>query len=475
MADQLEARIAQLEALIQTLTTQNTNLQTQVDALQIAAAAAPAPPVGVAAPPAAAPVVFAENPGRYDVEHLIDFTTRLGSNIYERGSKPLTKLYDMKSNSTVVFTQSVVERCTEIGWSQGTQNITQFTNQDGQAISLPTEYGRIDMATLTTQCERFMEPTGADYNNRASQNNYMMSLFLMTSLTEEAIARLHPYRNEYTINNKICAPLLYKVIMRQATIDSKATSEALRQNLNELASYAPTVDGDVDMINSRFDENYTQLIARGETVDDPIAKLFDAYNNVPCSQFKTYITHVYEDYLDDKLSNFTHEKLMTMATRKFNYLKQKGLWNTTSDEQKYIAMAAELDKLKGELKLSNTLKQAATSSTTDGKDKKKKEKKTKNKKSKKDRKWQKKDEEWKKVPPKVGEAKQKCVKEKTYHWCEHHMAWGIHPQAECHFGAKLKEIQARAAVVTTPAVTTPTTNSAYAALLANMARCAADE
>jgi hypothetical protein len=71
----------------------------------------------------------------------------------------------MKSNSTVVFTQSVVERCTEIGWSQGTQNITQFTNQDGQAISLPTEYGRIDMATLTTQCERFMEPTGADYNN----------------------------------------------------------------------------------------------------------------------------------------------------------------------------------------------------------------------------------------------------------------------------------------------------------------------
>ena len=75
----------------------------------------------------------------------------------------------------------------------------------------------------------------------------------------------------------------------------------------------------------------------------------------------------------------------------------------------------------------------------------------------------------------VGEAKQKCVKEKTYHWCEHHMAWGIHPQAECHFGAKLKEIQARAAVVTTPAATTPTTNSAYAALLANMARCAADE
>ena len=65
-----------------------------------------------------------------------------------------------------------------------------------------------------------------------------MSLFLMTSLTEEAIARLHPYRNEYTINNKICAPLLYKVIMRQATIASKATSEALRQNLNELASYA---------------------------------------------------------------------------------------------------------------------------------------------------------------------------------------------------------------------------------------------
>ena len=66
---------------------------------------------------------------------------------------------------------------------------------------------------------------------------------------------------------------------------------------------------------------------------------------------------------------------MTMATRKFNYLKQKGLWSASSEEEKFIAMAAEIDKLKGELKLSNTLKQAANTSTTDGKDKKKKEKK----------------------------------------------------------------------------------------------------
>lgn len=484
MADQLEQRIAQLENIIQGLQAQNANLANEVAVLNAAAAAAPGAPVAQAGVPGApAAVIFAENPGRYDVEHPIDFTTRLGANVYDRAIKPLPKLFDMKPNQTVVFSQSVVDRCNEIGISVGTKNITTFTNGAGDVVDLITQYGQITMAEIQTQCERFILPGGTDINTRAAQNNNMMAIFLMASLTEEATARLTPYRNEYTINGKIVAPLLYKVIMRQATIDSKATSENLRANINELPSYVPTVGGDVDKINQRFDENYSQLIARGETVDDPIAKLFDAYLNVGCSHFKTYITHVYEEYLDDKLANFTHEKLMAMATRKFNYLKQKGLWGSKTEEDKIIAMVAEFEKLKGEFKLSNTLKQAAASTSGSDNNKestKKKDKKKKNKKNKTDRKWQKKDEEWKKTPPKAGDAKQKIVKEKTYHWCEHHMAWGIHPQADCRFGKKIQEvqkIQANLATTNTTVVAAPaTTNtSAYAALLANMARCAADE
>jgi hypothetical protein len=61
------------------------------------------------------------------------------------------------------------------------------------------------------------------------------------------------------------------------------------------------------------------------------------------------------------------------------------------------------------------------------------------------------------------------------------MAWGIHTQADCHFGKKIQKFQkaqANAAITTTTAAAPPAntkSTSAYEALLANMARCAADE
>jgi hypothetical protein len=403
--------------------------------------------------------------------------------VYERGIKALTKPFDMKPESTVVFLQSFQERCTEIGWSEGSKNITKFVNKDGETINLVTEYGRIDIDTLKTECERFCKVGGADYNTRATQNNYMMSLCLTSSLTEEALARLSPYRAEYTFNGKVYAPMMFKIIMRLATIDSVATTEALRANLRELPSYAASVSGDINKIHQHFDENYSQLIARGAKIDDPIGILFDAYRKVGCSHFNTYIVRKHEMYLDGELPNMTHEELMAMATDKFTYLKTKGLWGSKSEEDQIIAMAAELEKLKGELKLSRNLTQAAnraqsdakTNGNTSNQGNQRQSKKKKNKKNTGDRKWQKRDEEWKKVPPKQGEAKQKINREKTYHWCEHHMAWTIHAPAECKLGLSRVQAQAHAAEITPVAAAATAVNPAYAALLANMARCAADE
>ncbi len=41
--------------------------------------------------------------------------------------------------------------------------------------------------------------------------------------------------------------------------------------------FASTVSGDIDKINSEFDKNYSQIIARSATADDPIGILFLAY------------------------------------------------------------------------------------------------------------------------------------------------------------------------------------------------------
>ena len=89
------------------------------------------------------------------------------------------------------------------------------------------------------------------------------------------------------------------------------------------------------------------------------------------------------------------------------------------------------------------------------------------------------DEAWKKVAPAAGEPKTKKIKDKTYHWCIHHMAWTIHSESECKLGAERIQQQttpastvAHSAIVSAAATTI---NPSYAAMLANMARCAADE
>ena len=416
-------------------------------------------------------VVFAETPQTLEVENLIDYGSKRGAEIYRQGCAPLddkslTDGFNMTPDQTITFIEALQRRCTEMGWNSGTKNITSFQNKDNVTIDIIKSYGQIDEATLRSACERFCSAAGADSRTRARQNNTMMSVCLAKSLTADAQARLLTYRKDYLIEGIECAPLMYKVIMRLATIDSVATTQTLRDNLHALGTFAGTVSGDIDKINAEFDKNYSQLIARGATVDDPIGILFSAYQVVPCFNFKTYINRMHEDYLDGKYQTMTYESLMGMAKNKYNYLRNKGTWGAKSiDDDKIVAMTAAINELKGQLKLSPQL-----AAKVEKGNKKRKGQKNKNKKDKSDRAKQKKDEAWKKVPPKDGEKHEKKHDERTYHWCEHHMAWTMHSPKECRLGKERKGEKGPVAAAAETAV-----NSSYQALLSTLARFQDDE
>ena len=456
---------AELQALIQ-------QLQAQVQALQNAAAtAAPAAQVAITAAPSV--VVFADTPQTLGAEDLIDYSSKRGSDIYKQGIAPLddkalTDGFAMTTNQTVVFTEAFLSRATAMGWNKGSKQITTFTNSSGVSVDIIKSYGQIDEATLKTACERFCKAGEADAESRAKQNNTMMSMCLNKSLTASAKASLLTYRNEYTFDGVEYAPLMYKIIMRLATIDSVATTQTLRDNLQNLGVFAVTVKGDIDKINAEFDTNYSQLLARGATLDDPIGILFEAYLLVPCYNFVKYIGTKHDEYLDGNLASLTHEAMMSMAKRKFDFLKTKGKWGAKSpDDEKIVAMAAEIKSLKGQLKLDPKLSAIA------GKGDDKKDSKKKNKKNTNNKREQKKDEAWKKEPPKAGESKEgKKVGKFTFNWCEHHMAWTVHKPADCLLGKQHKEEQKKpikANSATIAAAATSAMNPQFASLLAAMA------
>jgi hypothetical protein len=172
--------------------------------------------------------------------------------------------------------------------------------------------------------------------------------------------------------------------MALATIDSVTTTKTLRSNLRELPTYCSTIKGDIELLHSYFDSNYTQIIACGATINNPVNILFSAYMVVPCNNFRSYIKCKQDAYTDGTLT-LTHKELIMMATNMSNLLKQEGTWGAKSpDEDKIMAMQAEHTALKGQFQLAPNLKKAAGTKDDDkeggkkqggGENKKKKNKK----------------------------------------------------------------------------------------------------
>ncbi len=308
--------VADLQALILLLQAQVANLQAAIPA---------APATG-----AAAVITFADTLQMLNANDLLDYSTKRGSSIYEQGckaldNKALASGFGMTTDQMVVFVEAVSRQATAMGRNKGTKQITTFANCGETPVDLIKCYRQINEATLKIACERFCKAGELDAKSCAKQNNTMMAICLASSLTAEAQARLFTYCNKYTFDGVEYAPLLYKIIMQLATIDSVATTQTLQENLQNLGGFAATVNGDINKIHGKFDRNHLQLLARGATVDNPIGLLFDAYSVIPCHNFKEYIRRHHDDWLDGKLTRITHETLMIFATRKCDYLKTKEL------------------------------------------------------------------------------------------------------------------------------------------------------
>jgi hypothetical protein len=114
-----------------------------------------------------------------------------------------------------------------MGWNHGAQNITKFLNRDNLTINVVRHYGQISKVDLNSGCEELCKAGGMHFQGRATQNNHMMVQCLKKSLSVAALACLEPYQSQYLFDGVEYGPLMYKIIMRLATINSIATNEAL--------------------------------------------------------------------------------------------------------------------------------------------------------------------------------------------------------------------------------------------------------
>ena len=115
----------------------------------------------------------------------------------------------------------------------------------------------------------------------------MMQVSICNSLTMRAQQSLAQHESEYTLGGLIFGPLLLKVIIRLATMDSRTTISILQAQLNNIDAYAAGVAGDVEKITEFFMDNLDRLNASGATLDDEVDILFKSLKAVPCKEFRS--------------------------------------------------------------------------------------------------------------------------------------------------------------------------------------------
>jgi hypothetical protein len=287
--------------------------------------------------------------GQYD---SLDFGKTFDRYIYYEGRAPVIEgdnCFDLKPETLGDFLRMLDKKATDQGWNYtssaqqiGIFNITH--NGDPTTISITKEHGRIEMAALRSQCERFM--VGEDSQHRANQNNQMMAECIWGLLTLRAQQRIAQYEDEYTFNGLFCGPLLLKIIIRTVTGNSRVTISAIRSRMNGIDAYAAEVEGNVEMITEFFTEHLGQLKAYGASLDSPMDILFKGLLAVPCEEFRRYIRDKEDMYYDESLT-LTPEELIRMAQQRYMLMKTKGTFsNSITSRNEIIELRDELNQIR---------------------------------------------------------------------------------------------------------------------------------
>jgi hypothetical protein len=72
---------------------------------------------------------------------------------------------------------------------------------------------------------------------------------LKASLTDVGWLKIMSEADKYTVNGKESGPLLFKLLMQTAVVDTVATAEFYQANLSSIDTYIATVDSNIEIFN----------------------------------------------------------------------------------------------------------------------------------------------------------------------------------------------------------------------------------
>lgn len=343
-----QAQANALTQLTNDLAVQNTQLVTAINAMGNT--------TGGGAGQAAAPVVFARNPGAVDQNAILNFSKKEHLKFHSDATKPLYSsgedLFDMQTERFSTFMERLKQRAIQVGLLRQGDNEgsiimipRSITNgvQAGPFINILESYAQIDQERVK-EYENTLKTT----NSRQSQDLDILHRVIWASMDEKAQELIGHWEGRYKDATDVSFQRglsLLATIIDLNTISSVATVERERGRIIGLAKFAAGVDGDIPKIHEEVNSATKNLAAYGVTypTEDLLLTLWDAYEQITCKAFREWLDKR-KDAHEEKTSVQTSQTLMQIVQNKYATLVKKKIWmtETTQDVQLLMAQQAQM-------------------------------------------------------------------------------------------------------------------------------------
>ena len=364
-----------------------------------------------------------------DTPGVLDYSTRQGIEIFKAATRSLYEdpadNYDVDAAGLQTFLGLLQHRGNISSWDfevprDVNDNLINLHN-------LLTNHG-----TFTLEHIKEFSDTYVHSKVRAAQMNMQIVKCILASLSLVGFRKVQTWHAQWHIKEVPCSLLLIKIIIREAYIDTQATTRILREHLSSLPVKLAEFKGDITQLNSFVIVTKDQLSARGETTTDLLANLFKGYLSSQDKNFREYMEKKQEDY--DEGKDYTSESLMELASNKYKTLVENGKWMSKSpEEEKILALEAKLAKLTKPAASSNNTKTGQNKSNTSGTS-------SSGNKNNRRRSRNKEIAPWKLQFPGqafISAGQPKIVNGRKYYWCHKHRMFTAHKSSECRLTAPI--------------------------------------
>jgi hypothetical protein len=326
----------------------------------------PAAEVPGGAPPA--PPVFTLAPALANTAAFLDLTSTSGAKHFKGATESLTaQPFEFADPSDLqIFLDLVLKKSQVYGWNPIlTIPVTNPATGVTTTHNLLEEYGLIPLASIATH-------VGSYYGTqtKTAQDSFMACQCLLSSLSLDFLKTITAESQDYHLPAIVAAdgpipagPLLLKIIISKAHVDSRATVTYIRTSLTELDDKMLDLDSDIKAFNFFVQTQVKSLAARGETSSDLLINLFKGYKVANDSEFQDFIRrkeNEYEEGHDVGVNN-----LMADAVAKYRARLLSKKWSAPTKEQgQILALTAQVQQLKSSNPKLKQQHSAAAATTT---------------------------------------------------------------------------------------------------------------